>query len=90
MRHFEVMKELLIHRQWRYQDDGVLDRTHLRFFTDCTIRDLFENAALEVITLQGINSGSFPWKFDLRNRLMLNALDDMRWQQFFCVSCLPK
>ena len=88
MRHFEVIKEFLIHRQWHYQDDGILDRTHLRFFTDRTVRELFEQSGLEVISLQGINGGPFPWKFGMLNRLLLNALDDMRWQQFACVGQL--
>jgi 2-polyprenyl-3-methyl-5-hydroxy-6-metoxy-1,4-benzoquinol methylase len=86
MLHFEVMKDLLIHGTWVYTDQGVLDRTHLRFFTRRTIRSLFESAHLEVIALQGINGGPFPWKFSLLNRLLFNALDDMRWIQFACVS----
>ena len=86
VRHFAVMKDLLMRRNWRYTDQGVLDRTHLRFFTEHTIRSLFEEADLKVIQIQGINGGPFPWKFALLNRLLLNQLDDMRWIQFACVS----
>lgn len=82
VRYFEVMKELLIHRLWRYQEEGVLDRTHLRFFTDRTIRNLFEQAGLQIVTLQGIHGGAFPWKFGFLNCLLLNALDDMRYERF--------
>lgn len=89
MRHFEVMKALLLQRQWRYVDTGVLDRTHLRFFTVLTMRDLFAQAGFAVERLQGINGGAFPWKFGLLNFLLLNALDDMRWLQFACVARRP-
>lgn len=32
-RHHSVVRSLLIHGEWRYADAGLLDRTHLRFFT---------------------------------------------------------
>lgn len=34
--------------QWNYQDTGVLDRTHLRFFTLRTARRLLQDAGLEI------------------------------------------
>ncbi len=33
LRYFPVLWELLVFRDFRYRDSGVLDRTHLRFFT---------------------------------------------------------
>jgi SAM-dependent methyltransferase len=33
VRHLEVVLPLLLRGQWRYARDGLLDRTHLRFFT---------------------------------------------------------
>jgi len=89
MRHFEVMKDLLLRRQWRYVDAGVLDRTHLRFFTEKTVRELFEQAGLVMERLDGINGEPCPWKFGQLNRLLFNALDDMRWLQFACVARRP-
>jgi 2-polyprenyl-3-methyl-5-hydroxy-6-metoxy-1,4-benzoquinol methylase len=35
--------------RWDYQDTGVLDRTHLRFFTRRTARDLLFNANLRIL-----------------------------------------
>jgi 2-polyprenyl-3-methyl-5-hydroxy-6-metoxy-1,4-benzoquinol methylase len=89
VRHFEVVKELLLHRRWRYTASGVLDRTHLRFFTESTVRALFEQGGLEVVRLEGINGEPFPWKFGLLNRVLLNAFDDMRWLQFGCLARRP-
>ncbi|MHB8727191.1 MAG: class I SAM-dependent methyltransferase [Casimicrobiaceae bacterium] len=41
MRYFEVMKELVVRGEWRYVDEGVMDRTHLRFFTKKSMMDMF-------------------------------------------------
>jgi SAM-dependent methyltransferase len=38
----------LIRGRWRYQDEGLLDRTHLRFFTFEGIQELFEQAGLHI------------------------------------------
>lgn len=41
--HWRVRLSLLRGR-WRYRDNGILDRTHLRFFTEETARQLIEDA----------------------------------------------
>lgn len=33
VRHLRVVLDLLLAGRWQYADDGILDRTHLRFFT---------------------------------------------------------
>ncbi len=48
--------EILIKRDWRYRDDGILDRTHLRFFTGKSLKRTFEQHSYKVEKLQGINS----------------------------------
>lgn len=42
----------LINGDFTYQDAGLLDRTHLRFFTYSTIKKLFEDANLIIETLK--------------------------------------
>ncbi|MDR3089248.1 MAG: methyltransferase domain-containing protein [Desulfobulbaceae bacterium] len=37
---------------WFYEDAGILDRTHLRFFTLQTIIDMFGRAGLHIVTAQ--------------------------------------
>lgn len=39
-----------------YQSQGVLDRTHLRFFTAATIQEDFRAAGYEVVRVAGINA----------------------------------
>lgn len=56
IRYFPVVVDLVRHDRWTYTDWGVLDRTHLRFFTETTMRQMFEDAGLEIVGTTGINS----------------------------------
>lgn len=85
LRHFEVMKSLLLRKRFEYQDEGVMDRTHLRFFTCDDIAHLFTKAGYHVSCIEGIKGG-FPWKFGLLNKLLLGRLDDMQYLQFAVVA----
>ncbi len=51
VQHWSVIISLLA-GQWRYQDEGLLDRTHLRFFTLESIRELFAGAGLTIIEIR--------------------------------------
>jgi SAM-dependent methyltransferase len=56
--HWSVRKELLLGR-WRYEDSGLLDRTHLHFYTAATAAELLENAGWH-ITWRGWSLGQPP------------------------------
>jgi 2-polyprenyl-3-methyl-5-hydroxy-6-metoxy-1,4-benzoquinol methylase len=87
VRYFTVFKEYLLEGQWKYQRDGVMDRTHLRFFTRKSMVDLFQDSGYAMQSIVGINGmAEFPFKFALLNWLMRNALDDARFIQFACVA----
>jgi SAM-dependent methyltransferase len=47
VQHWTLLADLLQGR-WQYQDQGLLDRTHLRFFTLDSIGELFAHAGLVV------------------------------------------
>jgi 2-polyprenyl-3-methyl-5-hydroxy-6-metoxy-1,4-benzoquinol methylase len=48
VRYWKVIADLLFRGQFRYTDAGVLDRTHLRFFTRSSLRHLFTQAGYKV------------------------------------------
>lgn len=50
----------LLRGRWDYTDQGILDRTHLRFFTPATARVMATDAGLEVHAEQAV-SESFPF-----------------------------
>ena len=43
-----AIRAMLLEGRWEYADLGILDRTHLRFFTNDSARALFEDAEYEV------------------------------------------
>lgn len=51
--HISVMEELIDGR-FHYQDVGLLDRTHIHFFTYYEIMDLFQNAGYTVKDIDGV------------------------------------
>jgi 2-polyprenyl-3-methyl-5-hydroxy-6-metoxy-1,4-benzoquinol methylase len=88
VRHFETMWNLVFKKEWRYQDAGVLDRTHLRFFTESTIRELFTDQGYRVEKMYGINKSDS--KFErMCNLLTLGWLKDTLYLQF-AVRAVPK
>jgi len=48
--HWSVL-EALSQGRWDYAEDGLLDRTHLRFFTRATAIEMLEEAGFEVVGL---------------------------------------
>jgi 2-polyprenyl-3-methyl-5-hydroxy-6-metoxy-1,4-benzoquinol methylase len=48
VRNIALLFNLIVRGRWRYEDAGLLDRTHLRFFTRREIMDLFSTAGLQV------------------------------------------
>lgn len=89
IRHHKVLRPLIWPGEWRYADIGILDRTHLRFFTRGSIHELIEFGGLHVKTMEGINPRKFPFWLKILNFLSGNALDDMRYVQFAVVGIKP-
>lgn len=48
VRNIALLYNLMLRGHWRYEDSGLLDRTHLRFFTRKEIEELFANSGLEI------------------------------------------
>ncbi len=48
IRHVTVVLPLLFAGKWEYQDEGILDWTHFRFFTKSTVKDLLETTGFHV------------------------------------------
>ncbi len=86
VRYIDNIEELLQKKEWKYRDEGILDKTHLRFFTEKSIRRMFESCGFSVITLEGINASKTSWVFKLLNWLTKYNLNDMRYLQFACVA----
>jgi len=87
--HVSVLKSLLWDRDWRYAPYGILDRTHLRFFTRRSIRRLFEETGYERVRIKGINPNRNPLSLILAV-LSLGWFAQSRFQQFACVAAVRR
>jgi 2-polyprenyl-3-methyl-5-hydroxy-6-metoxy-1,4-benzoquinol methylase len=85
MRYYYCLRELLLRKEWVYRDQGVMDRTHLRFFTERSIRRTLSDHGFSVESLRGIN-GLRGAKRVLRAMffvvLTLGYYSDILFQQF--------
>lgn len=85
IRHHKIVRKLIWPGQWEYVDSGILDRTHLRFFTRSSAVALVVSSGFAVTVCEGINEKGFPAWLKLVNLLLLGALNDMKYQQFALV-----
>jgi len=85
MRYHRVLKNLVINKDWKYLGHGVMDKTHLRFFTGKSIEAMYINAGYKIELHKGINSSkSFkPWLYNIP--FFFTALD-MRYLQYATVA----
>lgn len=84
--------DLLIKKDWEYTDSGILDRTHLKFFTKKSLQRLFLRHNFIIEEFHGINSAIYPAKskrgliinFILRAIIFLSlgSCEDIKFLQF--------
>ncbi len=55
VRYFKNLVNLLYKKDWQYEDEGILDRTHLRFFTEKSIQGMYEQQGYEVLKMKGLD-----------------------------------
>lgn len=87
VRHASVLVPLVLHGRWDYQDRGILDSTHLRWFTKATMRELFEENGFVVESQAAINVTPTVGK-DRLFRLLGKRREDFLAQQFVVVARL--
>lgn len=57
VRFYNNLFEMVLEKDWLYRDEGILDRTHLAFFTERSLRRTLEHSGFRVVQLEGINTG---------------------------------
>jgi SAM-dependent methyltransferase len=88
--HFPTVWRLVMHGEWEYAERGILDKTHLRFYTRKSIRRLFEDAGFAINRIDGINP-TLPmmpgdrriWRYySVLSWLPFSGVKDMGFLQF--------
>ncbi|MGD9843021.1 MAG: class I SAM-dependent methyltransferase [Steroidobacteraceae bacterium] len=82
MRYFPVLKDLMFNKEWEYHDEGVLDRTHLRFYTIRSFPKLLMRAGFDVVRFSGINRYWQRKGWITRSLLKTQWFEDTQWMQF--------
>ena len=75
IRYHSALKSLLFNKDWRYESHGIMDKTHLRFFTKKSIARMYEEAGYSILSHRGINlSRSIkPWLYNIP--LLFTSMD---------------
>lgn len=56
IRYLPVLVGLLVKKDWQYEESGVMDRTHFRYFTNKSLRRCFEDHGYSIEEFSGINN----------------------------------
>ncbi|MFM1814680.1 MAG: hypothetical protein RLZ98_1375 [Pseudomonadota bacterium] len=76
--HWRVVREIMMGR-FELADEGVFDRTHMRWFTPTTFRRLFEQAGVEIVDVGPVTP--FAARTRMLSRLTGGRLDHLFMSQ---------
>jgi 2-polyprenyl-3-methyl-5-hydroxy-6-metoxy-1,4-benzoquinol methylase len=85
VRHIRNLYNLIVKKDWHYQECATLDRTHLRWFTEKSLRRTFNEHNLELLQFIGINGTRnrlFKFVLHLFNAVTLGQHRDIEHLQF--------
>jgi len=85
VRYWRNLKRLVFRGEWTYTDKGILDRSHLRFFTKKSIISMFDEAGYSIIRIDGIKP-TRSRSFRVANLIALGSLSDAKFCQFACLA----
>lgn len=84
VRFWNNLRAFACRGEWDYREAGILDSTHLRFFTYKSLLRMFRKLGYEVLSIEGLNP-THNTKFRALNFLLLNKLWDAKYHHFACV-----
>ncbi len=85
IRFFRSLYDFVFNKNWDYTDNGIMDKTHYRFFTVNSIRKMYENTGYEVLLHEGINPSKSIRPL-IWNIFMLGTFSDIKYLQFATVA----
>lgn len=86
IRHISIVRSLVLKGEWKYEDSGIMDRTHLRFFTRKSIMRMFEESGYNIEMVEGTNSvGRFSLT-SLVNILTFGLFREFKYKQYLILA----
>lgn len=88
----ENLFHMLLERDFQYENDGIRDRTHLRFFTIKSIQRTIEESGFSVVRAEGINEAWYSSSVIVRvaYRLFAEQLRETKYRQIAVVAKLRR
>ena len=84
IRHIGVLNQLLLNKNFKYEETGILSNKNIRFFTRRSLFDVIGKSGFYTITLKGLNpNNSLDYK--IKNTLTFNNLYDCKHEKLLCV-----
>lgn len=84
VKHYMILKDLVFKDQWEYENAGILDDSHIRFFTLKETLKLLDKAGLGVVNIKYITSSGS--KFRLINKLCFNKFITFTTMQYYILA----
>ncbi|MEY2861544.1 MAG: hypothetical protein RL392_2002 [Pseudomonadota bacterium] len=84
IRNYHVLMDLIFRGKFSYSESGILDRTHLRFFTRASAIELTEAAGAKVSTVLGTETGR--WQ---KRMLIALGLENLICKQYLLSAHKP-
>jgi 2-polyprenyl-3-methyl-5-hydroxy-6-metoxy-1,4-benzoquinol methylase len=82
VRYVKNLYHLLAQKDWEYQDEGIRDRTHLRFFTRRSMTRSLTSAGWRILRCHGILPTRMRAAFAVLNALTLGSIADTQFMNF--------
>jgi predicted TPR repeat methyltransferase len=79
VQYYKIIFDLIMGK-WTYQNQGIMDQTHLRFFTKESIKNMYSFAGYDILNISGNLCG---WKTTFINKITLGF-----FERFFIVQYL--
>ncbi|UCF15476.1 MAG: class I SAM-dependent methyltransferase [Phycisphaerales bacterium] len=88
IRYCRILFDLVMRGNWDYKEHGILDKTHLRFFTHNSILKMFPALGYELLTIEGLepDPSALSRLVKFVNLLLLNRFKDTIYHHFACVA----
>lgn len=80
VKYIRIMRNLLFCDSFRYEGDGLLDKTHLHLFTQKSLTEIFSETGYEILR---IYSNVHKTKYKILNLLTLKMLETFFAYQYF-------
>jgi 2-polyprenyl-3-methyl-5-hydroxy-6-metoxy-1,4-benzoquinol methylase len=84
IKHYYILTRLILYDEWSYCEAGILDNTHIRFFTLKETKRMLDDAGLKIVAIKDVTSTR--GKMKILNTLLFNTLRSFISSQYYIVA----